>query len=554
MAETEFRLKATGAEEVKKTFKTVVDYAKQLDRFAAKPSLSNKEMDAAKRALEQFNREKKKTVELIKNEVQEMRLYKKLLEDNAKIQGNLAKFSPSWHEANRRARYLERGLSKSQQRITNLGESYQIGSRAGENIEGRQETSSGGGFGSRLGAYVLGGIGLGTAMAIGKKSLAAAMSVNDNLIDMASSLRFRDAKINRMGSYTSNDQISDLVESIQGKGPEAVGGIGQALGFNRQQISEMGAGFAKTGAFAGGSESAEGLVTMMNMQRRFGIDPSSFMGLGSSVAKGGRNLTSTDMKTVTAQAFASGLQQARFGEFADSISSLVQQMQQQGTASSDPRLVGGMLSLLGQGGNPMLQGSRGASALGQLNQSLVSPGGGIAGQLSMLNIAGFGRSGMSFWESRKRLSAGFSDPKTGKQMFMNMLKQARSYGPEGSEQYLSYVGGLDPNTAAAIMKEDKGGRLESSISGMNKGGFSRFLNAKGLGSLDIQDTLTNLKEKGLGPALLAVNTRAASANAFEDLGQNILNVLAIIASNTGKMAHIPMGDSSSKLKGRMGIQ
>lgn len=527
MPDSELRIKTVGGEEAKRTFKSIQDSARQLDKLSVKSSFSPKEIDSAKRALSNYFKEWKSGLVLLREHERGIALIEKRTSDAVKKQKEFAKFSKEWHEQERDIRRLGKEHAREESGMNRLMGAMTGGPRSAQQVQDTlSKGESGGGFGSRLGRSLIGGIGLGTAVGIATKSISAANSINDNLVDMASSLKFHGYALNKSAHVSSNMMISGIVEDIQ-KGRS--GALAQGLGFSRGELAGVSSAFAKTGGF-GQTDTAESGLTMLNLQRRFGVDPSSFMGVGAAGAQGGRNLSPQDMKTMTAQAFASGLQQARFGEFMDSVSSLMQQMQQQGSVSPSATGIGSILSTMGAGSGPLLQGSRGAQVLGQLNQSLMNPGGGIAGQLSMLNVGGFGAPGQSWWQTQKRLSRGF-EGEEGKQTLINLLKQSRSYGPEGAEEYLSFVGGLNPMQAETLAGRNRGGKLERDL---KSGKMSP--QALGIMNMDMTKSVDEMKEKGLGPALASLNARAALSNSFQDIGQSVLNLLALILTDVHDMA------------------
>jgi hypothetical protein len=540
MPETEFRLKATGGEETKRTFKSVVDYARQLDKYASKPVLSAKEMDSARVSLSKFNQERQKTLTQLRSLKKEEQDYYNLLNKNAALQNKVAKGSQQWHEFNRRSRYLERGLAGVQKESGRLSGALQVGGAAGENLEGRQEVSPGVVRG--IMKAVFGVLGLATAIGIARKSIGAANSVNDNLMDLGGTL----AGVGNAGSgrmvggmfYGRNQQITNLMGDIQGNGPFSM--RAQALGFSNAQTVPMMNALAATGGMTPDAIEKQTLA-MLNTSRGYGVNPESITKLIATGAQGGIPGSTYDLRMakIIGDKVSSGFQRTteEWVNATDQLTSVLQQT----AGSAAPERSSHLLALLAANSNsPFLQGTRGAQTLEQLNSSLMNPGGGVAGQLAMLNIAGFGHSGMSWWGAQKKLSGGFAN---NPELLAGLLQQAQSYGTEGGEMFLSQVGGLSPLQAQAMFKARKG-IISGYTPGMSKEAFNKLLGQQGvqMGMPGVTDTMADIQKRGLGDALASLNTRAAMTNAWQDIGVEIIDLLATIAHNTLPMAqHLMTG-------------
>lgn len=130
----------------------------------------------------------------------------------------------------------------------------------------------------------------------------------------------------------------------------------------------------------------------------------------------------------------SGIDKARLPEFMQGVSKAVQL--QAGRQGGDVSSMGfaNMLQAMGATGASGLQGDRGASVLAQLNEAIVKPGGGEAGQALMLQAMGFGVPGgdATYYEALKQQEKGASDPENIKRLF----QMTRAQGDDGEEQIL----------------------------------------------------------------------------------------------------------------------
>ena len=130
-----------------------------------------------------------------------------------------------------------------------------------------------------------------------------------------------------------------------------------------------------------------------------------------------------------------GMDKARIPEFMQGIGKVVQL--QAGRQGGDVSSMGfaNILQAMGATGASGLQGQRGASVLAQLNEAIVKPGGGEAGQALMLQAMGFGVPGgdASYYEALRQQEKGASDPENIKRLF----EMTRSQYDNGEEQILA---------------------------------------------------------------------------------------------------------------------
>lgn len=530
MPDSELRIKTVGGEEAKRTFKSIQDSARQLDKLSVKSSFSPKEIEGARRALSNYFREYKSGLVLLREHEKSIAQIEKRTSDAIKKQREFNKFSKEWFEQERDIRRLGREKMKEEGGMDKLLQSLSRGPGAAKKVQGAISDSGEESRFSGIGKALMGGVGLGTATGIIYKSITAANSINDSLVELSGILNPVTNRVVGGARTTGHDVINNLVGELQKNG--SVGAFGTALGFNQNEIGGMAVGMGRTGGYAGGTDE---LKRMMTYQRKFGVAPESFINLMGASAQGNSQLNGDKMGGIIAEAIASRANRSGFQrtyqEFVDATTELTSTLQKS-SGSANPLVAGALLASFSQNRSPFMQGAQGAQMIGQLNQSLTSPGGGIAGQLAMLNVAGFGSPGMSWWGSQKKLSKGFG---ANPGMLADLLKQSRSYGPEGSEEFLSFVGGLNPAQAEALSGANSRGGLEKSIRKMTSSKqLNSFLEGKGIsgvGMPSLEDTIDSIKDKGLGPALASLNARAVMANDFQQLGNSILQMITLIFSD-----------------------
>lgn len=204
---------------------------------------------------------------------------------------------------------------------------------------------------------------------------------------------------------------------------------GIQYGYSAQETAEQARQIAIQTGSVGNVTQAQMLTraTTMDMSQVSGF-------MGSMTKAGGMNNGSRDMKKIIALGFKSGIDQSRLPEYMQGVEKVVQQ--QGGMQGGDINALdyAGLLQAMGAGGASGLQGARGAAVFGKLNQAIIKPGGGEAGQALMLQAMGFGKPGgdTNYYEALKRQEKGAS-PANVVRLFGETLGQ---YGG-GEEQVLA---------------------------------------------------------------------------------------------------------------------
>lgn len=187
---------------------------------------------------------------------------------------------------------------------------------------------------------------------------------------------------------------------------------------------------------------AGAVTTAQDLSRITGMDVGGAAGFMGQLTKGGSGFGGKagragqkELQKSIALGFESGLDRARMPEFIQGVGQLVQM--QGGRQGGDVRAGGfaQMLAAMGQTGKSGMQGERGANVLQRLNESMVKPGGGEAGQALMLQSYGFGRPGgnTSYYDALQRQEQGAQNPENIKALFAETQSQ---YGG-GEEQILA---------------------------------------------------------------------------------------------------------------------
>jgi hypothetical protein len=202
------------------------------------------------------------------------------------------------------------------------------------------------------------------------------------------------------------------------------GGMGQKYGYNAVQTQSLMAAAAR----ATGVESTEALMrgeaygmptgqmaSFMGAVTRggspyggrgYGMDPKTFE-LGTQTSSSTEGLR--QQQQVLAKGFLSGLKLARMPEMFQSVQTLMEQQMAMTGGKVTTTSAANVMALLGASGAAGLQGARGGKVAAQLQQGIMRPGGGEAGQEMILQAFGYGRPGgdKSYYEALKMQQQGF---------------------------------------------------------------------------------------------------------------------------------------------------
>lgn len=203
---------------------------------------------------------------------------------------------------------------------------------------------------------------------------AAIESLGDQTFDKAARSRARGA--GRVAGFTATETMQAAGQTVRQTGQAEDAGIAQQ--FSRSTMMDV-----------------SRAVEFMGQQARGGIK-------GQQAKK--------EQEKIIAAGFTAGMTRGRLGEFIQGVATLTEGAQ--GRTAGEVRGSGyaDLLAAFGKSGRSGLQGSRGAAVLQQLEQGVMAPGAGEAGQSLVLRSKGFGVPGQTtdYYTALKRQQTGFA--------------------------------------------------------------------------------------------------------------------------------------------------
>jgi len=219
-------------------------------------------------------------------------------------------------------------------------------------------------------------------------------------------------------------------------GLDAVLGQGTKLGYDKLQGVQQ----ARAVAMATGNYKAT--TTAQELTRSTMLDMGQSTGLMGQLTQAGGGFGgqagaagNKQLQKIITLGFSAGIDKARLPEFIQGASGVIKAQAARQGGNIDSVGFASVLQAMGAGGASGLQGARGASVFQRLNESIVKPGGGEAGQAMMLQAFGFGKpgGGASYYEAKKRQQEG-ATPENVKAMFGEFGRQK---GQSGEAQILA---------------------------------------------------------------------------------------------------------------------
>lgn len=200
------------------------------------------------------------------------------------------------------------------------------------------------------------------------------------------------------------------------------GSIGQKFGYNVAQTQALMAAAAR----ATGVESTK---TLMRGEA-YGLPTDMMAGMMGTITRGGtpfggrgtweeggvvkertqKGEGKEEFIKTLAKGFAAGNKLARMPEYYKGIQVLMEQQQAMTSGKVTTDAAANVLTLLGQTGVPGLRGARGAAVATKLQQGIMKPGGGPAGEALVMQAFGYGKPGgtAGFYEAQKFMEQGFA--------------------------------------------------------------------------------------------------------------------------------------------------
>lgn len=216
------------------------------------------------------------------------------------------------------------------------------------------------------------------------------------------------------------------------------GAMGSRLGFSMTDTAAMVPAMARATGEVGpremqqaqrstGMETGE-VADIFGTLRRAGF---TFTGAGRGRQSAGGN----EFKKLLAAGTASGLEKARFPEFAQGVKQIVDQQRGLFTGVVNVGDIAKQLAAWGRTGRPGMQGAAGANLFQQVTNAIRQPGGGEFGESFMLQAMGFGKPGgrTDFYAAEKRRESAGRDPG----VVMDVMKEFRAQFGRGEEAALA---------------------------------------------------------------------------------------------------------------------
>jgi len=266
-----------------------------------------------------------------------------------------------------------------------------------------------GAVGSGLLGMLMGGIqqGYGTYLQVG--AAKAAMAGMGSRTDLNSGRRFLGRGAGGALGYTPTEHAGNAAAIAR-----ATGNLGAVYrGEQLTRITGMGIGEA---------------AGVMGAFRQAGL------GFETPVTKGRKGTEGAGVRMLEktmAQAMATGLERARVPEYLHAVAQFADQQGGRQGGTVDVGAIGGALALVSK--LTGTTGNRAAGIFSQLNQSIMAPGAGEAGQALTLQAFGFGKPGGTndYYSAIQRQEQGLTGPEGAKNL-LDILKETTSqYGTQG---------------------------------------------------------------------------------------------------------------------------
>lgn len=268
-----------------------------------------------------------------------------------------------------------------------------------------------------------------------------------------------------VGAEKARASLAGLVDPGGYGTVHAQGWGGTALGYNvmdsiRQQ---------KMMARATGTTSPR---EMQQWMRSTGMEEGETAGLFGAIRRAGYSFDQQGsgssqgvkkLEKIFSIAMYTGLERARFPEFAKGVMTLTKQTGALVSGKVDPLAMAKMIGMV-QKALPGMEGERAVGVTQQLHGVLTKPGGGEWGKGLVMRAMGFGvpGSGTSWYEAEKMREKGLSDPKN-LQRLLGRVGKEHGFGEEGAVALRAMAPGMGLQVAEDLLKGFKGGKLDPKL-------------------------------------------------------------------------------------------
>lgn len=286
----------------------------------------------------------------------------------------------------------------------------------------------------------------GAALAIG--GIAAAVS---GVVIGAIKGRITDA-LDAVNEYNSAAVESLGDKNFRGNSKSLANKAGNAAGFTNTEVMKQAAAIVRQTGSAGDAG------TSLQFSRAAMIDQGQSAGFMGMQARGGilNQAAKKEQEKIIAAGFVSGLQRGRMGEFLTGVSSLAERAQGRSAGNVNSGGYADLLAAFGKSRLSGLQGARGAQVLQQLEQGVMAPGAGEAGQSLILRSKGFGTPGgnTDYYSALKRQQSGFAGERGADELksFVDQLQVEFGKNSQAASLAGSNVTGVSLDIMEKVMK------------------------------------------------------------------------------------------------------
>lgn len=355
-------------------------------------------------------------------------------------------------------------------------------------------------------------------------------------------------------------------------GPGALEGLGAQLhlGYSSLELADVRQGLL--GAVGGRDFDARQRQRIAGLEqavtageRGFGIEASTTLGLFGAMRRTGEGFETgaeggQALRRLIADAFVSGIEKTRLGEYLAGVEGLLQSEQAASGGAVRAQDLSRILGLLGGSAQPGLQGALGAHALAQLSQGIRAPGGGDAGRSVML----LGLQRQTYTRTLAAMEEG-ATPGNLERLYRHMHRayglrgEAGAQVPEEAVLRLSRMTGVPISKLAGGQYKDTGRIGEGSILSMmhrlasGESGGQERAELEARIAEELADPTRNIEKHTLKQAqhterLLDIGSRwLETEDSIQGLlAEKIYPAIADLGSGVGSLVQGLVGDRASK--------
>ncbi len=331
---------------------------------------------------------------------------------------------------------------------------------------------------------------------------------------------------------------------------KSVGDLGESFNALRNSVNKTGIQFAESLTtitavtqgylpFVGDLSTKRltgALTASQGLAFAYGLNPTSTtqafgqaaqMGITATGGSSGQ-MTPAQWAALIANATSAGSMQGRTGQVLASMLSVSQSIASTIAQAPNQNILAGIMTTLNSSHNAMLQGTNGASLLTSINQGMISPGSGSAGELAALMINNPNRQ-LSYWQTRYQQDLGLSgrNPTTGVGSFAATMQYFQKMLPGGKITGTTKNGIWAPSTQSAYVSSLLSSYLFHTVNDAPKA--MQILKAFQGKSAGAEDQTQLLAQQLGGPNALPTLLKKGGINVFGQIA-NATNVHQLTAA------------------------